>query len=298
MKTRLAFLLGSLALAGLIAFNFSKPAAPVSLPSNLSGTDRHHADLAKVSRETLPLPRSYRPQRSDREELILQLVHDIEQALNSPNRADRELVFTNLLSALIAQDPARAAQLAEATEPDQGRADLLRRVAQEWAAVNPAAAIEWASRLEFPNERVGSLVDSCLQIAQSDPAEAIALAERFELGCYYSTLENLVQLWAEKDFSAALDWVRTQPEGDQRDLSIARVAFQQAQTKPDAAVRFILEYMTPGDAQVEAAISILHQWVLRDPAGAAVWVELFPEGPLRQRAQKEITGFQAAQLLQ
>jgi hypothetical protein len=41
--------------------------------------------------------------------------------------------------------------------------------------------------------------------------------------------------------------------------------------------------MAPGERQTEAAISVLHQWALRDLNAATAWTFTFPEGALRQR---------------
>ena len=71
---------------------------------------------------------------------------------------------------------------------------------------------------------------------------------------------------------------------------LARVAFIGSQSDPVDAARIVAEEMTPGQRQTEAAISVLHQWALRDLDGAATWAFAFPEGALRQRAMDEIKG--------
>ena len=55
-------------------------------------------------------------------------------------------------------------------------------------------------------------------------------------------------------------------------------------------MRFVVKQIPPGLTQTEAAIMVVHQWALRDPAGAASWVESFPEGPIRDRAVNELKG--------
>jgi len=58
----------------------------------------------------------------------------------------------------------------------------------------------------------------------------------------------------------------------------------------DSVMRFVVKQIPPGLTQTEAAIMVVHQWALRDPAGAASWVESFPEGPIRDRAVNELKG--------
>jgi hypothetical protein len=50
----------------------------------------------------------------------------------------------------------------------------------------------------------------------------------------------------------------------------------------------VVERIPPGEAQVEAVISVLHRWATVDPIGAASWVEKFPGSDVRERALNEI----------
>ena len=52
----------------------------------------------------------------------------------------------------------------------------------------------------------------------------------------------------------------------------------------------VVEQIPPGSIQTEAVISVLHQWFLRDMAGAAAWVDQFPAGDLKVRAENEMSG--------
>ncbi len=61
-------------------------------------------------------------------------------------------------------------------------------------------------------------------------------------------------------------------------------------TEPAAAANFVVREIPPGSAQTEAVISILHQWALRNFDDAAAWVELFPDGEIRERAINELAG--------
>ena len=57
---------------------------------------------------------------------------------------------------------------------------------------------------------------------------------------------------------------------------------------PTEAGKLVAEQISPGEIQNEAAISVLHQWLLRDTNAAAAWVQLFPASPIRERALKEV----------
>jgi len=188
--------------------------------------------------------------------------------------------------------PTEAAASAAPPKPPPGevRQEFARRVAQAWAAVDPGGATTWAASLSDSEERKSTLTDVALQIAQTDPASAVGLAERLDFGGRNGTLENLAQLWADKDLAAALDWATQQPAGGQRDQIIARMAFVQAHTAPEDAVNLVVDQIPPGPAQDEAAMSVLNQWGMQDYPEALDWVNQFQEGPLRDRALKELAG--------
>ena len=62
---------------------------------------------------------------------------------------------------------------------------------------------------------------------------------------------------------------------------------------PVKAVDFILQEIPPGESQNEAALSILPKWAMVDFGGAEAWVELFPEGPIRNQAMDELANIDA-----
>ena len=220
------------------------------------------------------------------------LAIEIQQAFASTNIETREFALTNLLPALVQKDaPAAAGLIERITAAGDLREAALRQVAQNWAAQDSSAALAWAATLIDANEREVALTDVCLQVAQTNPAEAVKLREQYVPSDVPSpALANLAQQWAEKDFSAALAWTLARPPGEQRDQLIAHVAFVQAQTAPLEAANLVVDQMSPGEAQTEAAMSVLHQWGLQDLAAATAWVEQFPEGPVRARATLEIAG--------
>jgi hypothetical protein len=126
----------------------------------------------------------------------------------------------------------------------------------------------------------------------SQPEEEIASALQHLVSnnAASSILENLTQQWAAKNHSAALAWAMEQMAGDVRDRLIQRIAFVQAQSSPVDAAQLVIEQIPPGPIQADATITVLHQWALKDLVAAAAWVQRFPEGDLKQRAQQEIRG--------
>ena len=209
-------------------------------------------------------------------------------ALGSDDPIRHDLAFRELIPALITQDAEAAGYLAATWPPGPIRAELLRCVSQEWCKRDPIAAIEWAAGLTDYGERMSTLQDGCVQISQSNPAEAIALATRFNSDD--GTLESIAQLWARTDIAAALEWTRRQSPGEQRDRLMARIAFVKAETLPADAAQLVSNEIAPGQAQDEAFMSVLHQWGLVDQAGAADWLARVADRSLRERAINELVG--------
>lgn len=220
-----------------------------------------------------------------------ELLGQIRNALASTDPANHMAVFSHLLASLVRADPQAAAHFAETIDPAGIRELILHRVAQLWAARDAKAALEWAAKLTAPNERDALVTDVCLQFSERDPAEAVRTLSQHAPGENpHGGLEALAQRWAENDFPAARDWALSRPEGGRRDRLIARIAFHLAEDSPREAATLVAKEIPEGGTQSEAVMGVLHQWSLRDPAAAAEWVELFPEGGLRTRAVSEIDG--------
>jgi hypothetical protein len=161
---------------------------------------------------------------------------------------------------------------------------------RQWARKDPSAAWDWTLKQPDGDRRVEMLEELCCEIAEDgDPARAVALADTLRLTSH-GALASLEQQWAQKDLSAARAWAITKPAGDEKNELLERVAYVWASADPENAARFVVENMPTGNAQTEAVMSVLHQWALRDFAGAEAWVELFPAGELRQRATNELAG--------
>lgn len=169
------------------------------------------------------------------------------------------------------------------------------RELKEIALQNPEAALARAAELSVGEEREAAVKEVCLQIASRDPALAVEAAWRLELGKLGGraeglALENLGSQWAVRDLPAALAWVREQPvdETGRRDRIIKGIVAGSSQQPPAETARVIAESMSPNYVQFDAAMNFVGRWAATDFPGAAAWVDLFPEGPLRERGRKEL----------
>ena len=155
-------------------------------------------------------------------------------------------------------------------------------------------AFATATAIPDPALREETLARLCFQRAEIDPRGALQLAIQHGLeeaaGC---VIGNLGQQWAAADLPAARDWTLGLPPGEIREDLIGRIGYVWSLSDPAAAADFVAVEATPGTGQVEAAISILHQWNLRDPGAARAWVECFPSGSALERAEAEVADLQA-----
>ena len=170
----------------------------------------------------------------------------------------------------------------------KGRENNFIGEVRDWARKDPEAALAWAQKQpDSDDARKEALIDACFQIAQTDPDRAVTLAERYNLDRSV-VLTNLAQQWAVKDLASAYDWIAKQSDDDQRNALGTGLTLVWSKTDPVAAAQFVVQRMTPGLAQDNAVIMVLHQWALIDQPGATIWAREFPEGPLRDTALNEL----------
>ncbi|MEO7934292.1 MAG: hypothetical protein ABIT76_14150 [Chthoniobacterales bacterium] len=209
--------------------------------------------------------------------------------LQKPNQQDQALAL--LIEKWVTADPLQAASYAQAQPEAAYREKLLRSVLQAWAIRDSNASLSWSEHLIDPVDRQNAASWICMKLAERSPPQAIQTAIHYHLDrSTNGLLENMTAQWAERDPSKAYNWARQQAPGDLRDALMERVMFVWSQTNPAAAAGIVVSEMEPGPEQNEAAMSVLHQWALKDFNGAASWVQAFPEGALRDRAMAELEG--------
>lgn len=132
-------------------------------------------------------------------------------------------------------------------------------------------------------------------LAEDDPRAALLAAEKLSSAPDSIHVRGVIfQRWAGRDFAAALAHADALPAGPAREEMFGRLALVLAESLPAEAAAIVARDMAPGPARTEAAMSVLHRWSLAEPAAAARWVAAFPAGPLRERAERELTGLAAA----
>jgi len=210
--------------------------------------------------------------------------------LNIPQPSLQNEALAALTEKWVARDPEATANYARQATPRELADRLMRLVLSYWAVQDFHSALSWAAKLN-DEERARAISEVCTKLAERSPAAAVqALVSGHFEHEPSGLLQNLTAQWMERAPSAAFQWLKQQPPGGEHDGLMARAAFVWSKTNPEEAADMVLNHMSPGPEQDEAAISVLHQWALDDLDGAEKWAQDFPEGSLHARAMHELEG--------
>lgn len=169
-------------------------------------------------------------------------------------------------------------------------------VVQTWSRSDPLAAFEWARTQPPSNHRSRSLAITLQKIAESDPRQALALAEDLDAGARSNAIEDVLGHWgredpraavswldasqhkthgavaavirayAELDAQEAFDWLQAQPVEVQRQSASVIVAHI-AEDSPQAALEMIDDIDDPNAASI-ASSQLVYRWAAHDPRAA------------------------------
>jgi len=215
---------------------------------------------------------------------------DVLSILKIESPVAQNQALAALVNRWVARDPVAAVEQVRHMDSGELQTRLLRLVLQTWATKDFPSALLWTAQLTDRTERDTARSCICMTLASRSPSGAVKAAAALPPDEEPpGLLPNLVAQWMDRDPLPAFEWIKQQPSGNFRDSLIAHASFVWSKTNPDEAADLVVNDMSPGPAQDEAAISVLHQWALQDPEGAQKWVARFP-GDLRSRAQQELNG--------
>ncbi len=67
-----------------------------------------------------------------------------------------------------------------------------------------------------------------------------------------------------------------------------QVAFTRSKENPAGVAKLVAEWISPGEVQDEAALGVLHQWVLREPGAALTWAQMSADENVRGPGLNEL----------
>jgi hypothetical protein len=156
---------------------------------------------------------------------------EIERALVSNNPQQRDAAFGLALPELLDLDPERVIEMV-ARQEGEARNILRDEVVRLWIRKDRDAAVIWMASFEEEWERKASATIAMRALAAINPAQAVALADEFDVGREDGSLEYIVQIWATEDFDGCARWLATQPDNAQ--TAQLRVRVEQVRASPDA----------------------------------------------------------------
>jgi hypothetical protein len=209
-----------------------------------------------------------------------QLVKELTAVLTDDNTA----VVVKSLSAEELDTPFGLAAFGRWLEVDVSRA-------ADWIAARPDATEDHAwlvarkmlddttalhnycDRLPDTGWKQDVLNGAGLAVLAQDPAEAIALAQRMEVGpARQNLLETVAYDWIGRAPRATLEWIASVEEPALRERLLAVGAKAIAAADPDLAVDWLGAAVKSDGLVNDTALVIAETWAAQNPAAAAGWV--------------------------
>lgn len=206
------------------------------------------------------------------------------EALGSTDPAEHTLALETLIPELIRRDSHGAMELLARLEPWERREQALLVASREFGA-DPQVTIAWLAKLQDQAERSICRSAACQRMIGVAPEAALGIA-----GSDDQLLTELAAAYVARAPREGFDWIANNFAREKRDRLLAAGIQALADSSPEEAATLAVAKIEDPSLQEEAVMSALHQWVIRDRKAAAAWVELFPEGPLRERAEGELFG--------
>lgn len=147
------------------------------------------------------------------------------------------------------------------------------QVGNNWAAVDPKSALDWATRQDASSPRRRAAMQGVINgWWQADPDGATKYAEQAS----NSTFEDqklagiIASRMAMTNPARAADWLANLQNSTARELGRMPLAVAWAAKDPEGASRWAVAL--PTDAMLEVAPMIVATWARNDPQGALRWV--------------------------
>ncbi|NNF17166.1 MAG: hypothetical protein HKN70_10490, partial [Gammaproteobacteria bacterium] len=215
-------------------------------------------------------------------------MHALELAAGLSGQA-RHHAYAEIFDVWVATDPDAAVQAVSTLATDANEKDqLLNNMARRLAWQNTEQAVALINTLS-PQQRDSALDSILMQIAESDPEGAMAMARATESpGKRQRQMSGVLENMSQSNPQLALQYIHELPHGRRRDQLYQKIAAQWAATDSAAALAWAATLQ--GDSYVQAISGMASQLVHDDPQQAAT---LLRQIPAAQRGQL-LTGIASA----
>lgn len=187
-----------------------------------------------------------------RDQMALQMANaDPDQAIailkeHYPKSETLRQLEGRQLEDLAVVDAAGALAVAMEIQSAGGGSFALRGILNNWAAVDPESALAWLGQQEGVRdfqELAGGLI---LELANKDPALAMARLSVLPIGSARLDLEgSIAEVRAKTDFDGALEWALGQSDPAHRNYTFMRVSSQLATEDPRRFLQLMHEHGIP-----------------------------------------------------
>ena len=161
------------------------------------------------------------------------------------------------------------------------RESALSGVVDAWPEDDAAGLIDLASKIPQAANNSYSIRNILSKAAASDPQAALSAATT--LGLSLSNMGLMVNKWAQRDESAAREWVSRQPAGSARESLASVQAMMLIRNNPEAALSWI-DLIDSPRRQEAALVQLVSQWATQDREAAAKFVAAQQDPVIRDAA--------------
>jgi len=212
----------------------------------------------------------------------------LKAALRAGTKEQKKHALEVLLPALIKRDILAAAELVAGLDAGETRQEAAFDVAKKWGDSDPQAAFAWSCKLPGEEEQQNCVAIICQKLAYKDPVQAMALAESYTGPSRHSLIHGAIGPWMAQDPDAAITWIQRIESPKARDLCWTSAVDDLALKDPERAANLVLDHIGSNDLMEYAVIGVLSRWMVQDRQAATRWVDSFPPGNLRTRAENEL----------
>ena len=190
-----------------------------------------------------------------------------------------------------APEQARAAVLEMEGDPSPR---LLAIVHETWADHDLAAAVASLDSLPAGDAAEQAAISIAGEAIRTDPGQALKLLAPLPPSPERdSLLIRAATEWTGPSEADAIAWARRIDEPALRMSVFAGIATALGETRPEAAAGLALETIGPGKLLDDTVVAIIQRWAQSDPQAAAMWIEGFPTGSLRNVAADNLAGIRS-----
>jgi hypothetical protein len=198
-----------------------------------------------------------------------------------PGGGAKEEPAMAVLEKLAPLDPDAAQKFLDQIGTAHRRDDGFSFIVEVRAAQSIPDTLAWAKTLSSDKDRETALRAAVSRLAPTQPGQAVEFLMSQPAGNQRDQLAGaLAETWAASDPQAASAWASQLPDGPLRQGACAGLERSWAAQDPEAAANFILNSQPPDEARLALLKDVAQTWcwVGMDTHGAMAWASQLPAG--------------------